>query len=194
MADSNRVRGAPPPGRGRGGGRGVPLGVARGAPPGRGRGGLGPPPTREERKEGKREKQKAAEAARDKAEDDYFRQCQAAALKSGEAQKATEGLSGQEADAHEQALFATQGSQGIQFDKYADIKVETSGPGADAAPPLTDFASLGLPQYLVRSRGSDRAHPRPSHCIRCTASLQLHSVLADDRRTVCAAHSCATLG
>ena len=53
----------------------------------------------------------------------------------GEAQRAKEGLIGRDADAREKALFATQGTQGIQFDKYADIKVECRGPGADAAPP-----------------------------------------------------------
>ena len=61
--------------------------------------------SREERKEGRRSKQLAAEAARDRAEDEYFKQCQSAALKSGEAKKVAAGLSGQEADAHEKALF-----------------------------------------------------------------------------------------
>ena len=138
-------------GRGRGGGQpgrggGQP---GRGAPP-------GPrenvaPVSREERKGNKRNKQLAAEEARDKAEDAYFAQAQAAALKSGEAKKVAAGLSGQEADAHEATLFATQGSQGIQFDKYSDIKVETSGPGSESVQPLEDYASLSLPPFLTRN-------------------------------------------
>jgi hypothetical protein len=115
---------------------------------GRGReggvGAVGAPLGRQDRNESKRSKQQAAEAARDRSEDEYFKQCQAQALRSGEAKKAAAGLTGQEADAHEMALFAQQGSQGIQFDKYADIKVETSGPGADVAAPFSDFGSLTL--------------------------------------------------
>ena len=126
---------------------GAPSG--RGAPPGRGRGGGG---TREERKDGRRAKQVAAEAARDRAEDEYFQRCQQEAIKSGEARKAAAGLSGAAAEAHEKALFATQGTAGIQFDKYKDIRVETSGPGADATPAMESFASLSaLPDFLTRN-------------------------------------------
>ena len=138
--------------KGRGGGGRGGTGADRGAPPGPGRGGgVGAPLGRHDRKESKRSKQQAAEAVRDRAEDEYFKQCQAQALRSGEAKKAAAGLTGQEADAHEKALFAQQGSQGIQFDKYADIKVETSGPGADVAPPFSDFGSLTLPSFLLRN-------------------------------------------
>ena len=60
----------------------------------------------------------------------------------------------QELDAREKALFATQGTQGIQFDKYANIKVECRGPGSDAAPPLDDFGALtSLPPFLARNIG-----------------------------------------
>lgn len=132
-----------PPG-GRGGGGGQAHG--RGAPPGKGG------RTREERKEGRRNKQAEAVAVREKAEDDYFLQCQAQALKSGEAARAKAGLSGKEADAREAALFAQQGSQGIQFDKYSGIEVKVSGPGADATPPLDSFGSLTeLPPFLSRN-------------------------------------------
>ncbi|KOO24676.1 ATP-dependent RNA helicase ded1, partial [Chrysochromulina tobinii] len=138
--------------KGRGGGGRGGTGADRGAPPGRGRGGgVGAPLGRQDRKESKWSKQQAAEAARDRSEDEYFKQCQAQALRSGEAKKAAAGLTGQEADAHEKALFAQQGSQGIQFDKYADIKVETSGPGADVAAPFSDFGSLTLPSFLLRN-------------------------------------------
>ena len=130
-------------------------GAARGGKGGRGGVGSGgrpevAPRSREERKDSRRSKQQAAEAARDKAEDEYFKQCQAQALKSGEAQKAAVGLSGREADEKEKSLFAQQGAQGIQFDKYADIKVSTSGPGADAAPPFDDFSALELPACCRR--------------------------------------------
>jgi ATP-dependent RNA helicase DDX3X len=105
-----------------------------------------------QRKEGRRSKQLAAEAARDRAEDEYFQRCQAEAIKSCEVQRIAAGLSGLAADAHEKALFAQQGSQGIQFDKYSEIKVETSGPGADSAPPLIDFTSVrALPAFLTRN-------------------------------------------
>ena len=138
--------------KGRGGGGRGGTGADRGAPPGRGRGGgVGAPLGRQDRNESKRSKQQAAEAARDRSEDEYFKQCQAQALRSGEAKKAAAGLTGQEADAHEMSLFAQQGSQGIQFDKYADIKVETSGPGADVAAPFSDFGSLTLPSFLLRN-------------------------------------------
>ena len=134
-------------------GRGAPPGRGRGAPPGRGRGGFSsrPPLSREEKKEGRRQKQAAAVEAKEKAEDEYFRQCQKEAQKSGEAQKVKAGLTGQAADAREKALFEKQGSQGIQFDKYSDIKVQSSGPGADSAAPLDSFASLELPSFLARN-------------------------------------------
>ena len=144
-------RGAP---RGRGGGGGGSGGgggdIGSGGGGGGGGGG-GAQTSREERKDHRRSKQQAAEAARGKAEDDYFKQCQAQALKTGEAKRAVAGLTGQEADQHEAALFAQQGSQGIQFDKYANIKVETSGPGADATLPFSDFGALKLPPFLLRN-------------------------------------------
>ena len=118
----------------------------RGAPPGKGG------RTREDRKDGRRKKQADAVAARERAEDEYFRQCQVQALKSGEATKAMAALAGHEADAREKALFAQQGSQGIQFDKYGDIEVQLSGPGADTASALDDFGSLKqLPPFLARN-------------------------------------------
>ena len=109
-------------------------------------------PTREERKAGKREKQLAAMDAKAAAEDRYFREQQSQMLRSGEARAAQMGLEGEAADAHEAALFAKQGTQGIQFGKEWP-KVEVSGPGADAAPPLGDFAALGdaLPPFLARN-------------------------------------------
>ena len=124
-------------------------------PQGRGGHGNRPPLTREEKKQGRRQKQAAAIAAREQAEDAYFRQCQTAALKSGEALKVQRGVvAGKEADERERVLFAKQGSQGIQFDKYAEIEVEVSGPGAAAAPPLESFASLvSLPPSLLRNVG-----------------------------------------
>ena len=124
-------------------------------PQGRGGHGNRPPLTREEKKQGRRQKQAAAIAAREQAEDAYFRQCQTAALKSGEALKVQRGVvAGEEADERERVLFAKQGSQGIQFDKYAEIEVEVSGPGAAAAPPLESFASLvSLPPFLLRNVG-----------------------------------------
>lgn len=131
----------------------MPPATNRGAPPGKGGGGGGGGRTREDRKESRRNKQAEAVAAREKAEDDYFRQCQAAAQKSGEASKVKAGLlNGKEADAREKALFAQQGSQGIQFNKYNDIKVQLSGPGADSAKALDNFASLDkLPPFLARN-------------------------------------------
>ena len=150
-------RGAPP-GRGRGGGReaangGCLYSTGGASSAGRGGGGRGPL-TREEKKEGRRQKQANAIAAREAAEDQYFKQCQREAHKSGEAQRAKEGLAGRDADAREKALFATQGTQGIQFDKYANIKVECRGPGSDAAPPLDDFGALtSLPPFLARNIG-----------------------------------------
>jgi ATP-dependent RNA helicase DDX3X len=134
--------------RGSGGGGGS----GRGAPPGKGGGGGGGR-SREDRKEGRRNKQAEAVATREKAEDEYFRQCQQAALKSGETAKVKAGLlSGRDADEHEKTLFAQQGTQGIQFDRYKNIKVELSGPGADSAPALDSFASLSqLPPFLSRN-------------------------------------------
>ena len=137
----------------------------RGAPPGKGGGGRGvggrggggnhdaQPRTREDRKESRRNKQAEAVAAREKAEDDYFHQCQAAALKSGEASKVKAGVvNGKEADEREKLLFAQQGSQGIQFNKYKDIKVQLSGPGTNSAKALDRFASLDkLPPFLARN-------------------------------------------
>ena len=109
-------------------------------------------PTRDEKKAGKREKQLAAMDAKAAAEERYFREQQAQMLRSGEARAAQVGLEGGAADAHEAALFAKQGTQGIQFGKEWP-KVEVSGPGADAAPPLGEFAALGeaLPPFLARN-------------------------------------------
>ena len=123
-------------------------GRGRGPPPGRGRGtfqlATAALPRGEEG--GPRQKQAAAVGSKGEAEDRYFRQCQKE-RKSGEAQKVKAGLTGQAADAREKALFEKQGSQGIQFDKYSDIKVQSSGPGADSAAPLDSFASLELPSF-----------------------------------------------
>ena len=109
-------------------------------------------PTREEKKAGKRAKQQAAMDAKAEAEDRYFREQQAAMQRSGEAQKAQAGLEGAAADAHEAALFAKQGTQGIEFGKEWP-KVEVSGPGSNSAKALTDFANLGasLPPFLARN-------------------------------------------
>jgi len=115
-------------GRGRGGGGG--RGRGDGAPP--------PPPLdasktpKETRKDARRAKNDAAVKAREAAEDAYFKSCQQEALKSGGLQKAKAGLTDKEADAKEKALFATQGAQGIEFDKYSDI----SGASADRSRPL----------------------------------------------------------
>ena len=109
-------------------------------------------PSREERRMGKREKQLAAENAKAEAEARYFKECQQQAQRSGEARAAQQGATGAEADAREAALFAKQGAQGIEFGKESP-KVEVSGPGSDAAPPLVDFGALGkrLPPYLARN-------------------------------------------
>ena len=109
--------------------------------------------TREEKKAGRRAAQADAVAAKAEAEDRYFRECQAAAIRSGEAKAVKSGLSGQAADAAEAALFATQGAQGIDFGKYSNLSIELTGPGATAVPALTDFGSLSqaLPAFLVRN-------------------------------------------
>ena len=147
---------------GRGGGKGgrtapsappaVPLVMPgaspRAAPP------AAPParPSREDRKAGRRVKQQEAVEAKAAAEDRYFRECQAAAARSGEAKAVAAGLGGAEADRLEAQLFAKQGAQGIEFDKYGDIKVEVKGRDAKIAPPIDGFDKLvGLPGFLSRN-------------------------------------------
>jgi len=51
----------------------------------------------------------------------------------------------------EDALFARQGSAGIDFDKYQDIKVECSGKGSQDNPPLEDFEHMFavVPPFLA---------------------------------------------
>ena len=94
-------------------------------------------PSREEKKVGKRAKQLAAMDAKAQAEGRYFQEQQAAMQRSGEAQAAQVGLQGAAADAREAALFAKQGSQGIEFGKEWP-RVDVSGPGSASAPPLAD--------------------------------------------------------
>lgn len=55
-------------------------------------------------------------------------------------------------DREEQILFGSQGSQGINFEKYDQIPVETSGPAADV-PPMLDFSELEhvLPPFLLHN-------------------------------------------
>ena len=55
-------------------------------------------------------------------------------------------------DREEQILFGSQGSQGINFEKYDRIPVETSGPAADV-PPMLAFAELehALPPFLLQN-------------------------------------------
>jgi ATP-dependent RNA helicase DDX3X len=123
---------------------------------------------REAKKAGRRGMQAAAAAAKAAAEDTYFRECQATAQRSGEARAAQSALSGAEADRKEAALFATQGTQGIDFNKYSELHVDVSGPGANAAPPLADFASLSLPGFLSRNIGLMR--------YRAPTPIQKHAV------------------
>ena len=111
-----------------------------------------PKPTRDEKKAGKRAKQLASMDAKAQAEDRYFQEQQASMQRNGEARAAQEGLQGADADAREKALFAKQGTQGIEFGKEWP-QVDVSGPGSASAAPLADFESLGsaLPPFLGRN-------------------------------------------
>jgi ATP-dependent RNA helicase DDX3X len=88
----------------------------------------------------------------------------------------------------EQELFGTQGTAGINFSQYADIKVSRTGANADAVPKLETFAALSsvLPPFLLANLTSaSRMHydvPTP---------IQQHAIplALSQRDTMCAAQT-----
>ena len=100
---------------------------------------------REEKKVGRRAKQAQAVAKKADAEEQYFRECQQQARRSG-AQLSAKG---------EAELFQKQGAAGINFDTYDKIEVQISGTHSGAAPALAHFNDLGapLPGFLARNVG-----------------------------------------
>eukprot|EP00658_Telonema_sp_P-2_P013319 TRINITY_DN15045_c0_g1_i1.p1 TRINITY_DN15045_c0_g1~~TRINITY_DN15045_c0_g1_i1.p1 ORF type:complete len:625 (+),score=151.83 TRINITY_DN15045_c0_g1_i1:158-2032(+) len=108
---------------------------------------------RDRKKAGKRAKQLDAMAKKAAQEDQFFRECQSAVQRSGEAAAARQVLKGSAASHREQALFAKQGSQGINFDQYDDIQVDIRAPQGEPPAPVRDFGELTgvLPEFLMRN-------------------------------------------
>ena len=140
-----------------GGGRG---GRGRSSNRGRGRGGGGgsfsnnnaptnkPKESKQERKAGKRAKQLEAMDKKAKEEDDYFRKCQQEAIRRRNDTNKDDGAKTQA------ELFSKQGTHGINFNKYDEIKVEVKIPpgsqnGKIAA--MQSFDELKLPPQLSKN-------------------------------------------
>ena len=147
---------------GRNGGRG---GRGRSSNRGGGRGGGGggaatfsspsnkPKLSKQDRKAGKRAKQLEAMDKKAKEEDAYFRKCQQEASRQQRNSISTNQSDGAKTQAE---LFSKQGTHGINFNKYDEIKVEVKlPPGSinDKISALQSFDELKLPPQLATNVG-----------------------------------------
>jgi len=104
-----------------------------------------PKPNKQDRKAGKRAKQLEAMEKKAKEEDNYFRQCQEEARRRGKNTRSSDNDG-----KTQQELFAKQGSHGINFNKYDEIKVEVKLPSDSNSklPSMNSFDELDLPPQL----------------------------------------------
>lgn len=131
------------------GGRGRGRGGGRSASNANGEASSRPKPNKQDRKAHRRSKQLEAMEKKAREEDEYFRKCQEEASRTDRNKRNSTNDSKTRDE-----LFAKQGSHGINFSKYDDIRVEVklpSGGKSTKARLMQSFDELDLPPQLKQN-------------------------------------------